>query len=326
MKERYRHANQMVKSEQLEGYFVVPSEPTISVNGDGEVISELDGVPLPKHVSGDYLAVASPASGKSVYIHRLMADTYLTPSDGDDKSIVNHIDGRKHNNVCANLEWTNYSGNLTHAFIAGLRDDNQPVEVMDLRTGDIVAFLSYQECGRHFGRNAERIKRYVDGSRSVPFMLYYSIRKVGESWPDLTTDDVGVVGNGHSLPVVAVAAGGGPNYIFTSAGQAARELGISVHSIRRVMNTDVVVGEYRFTHGSRYRGRLDGFIAPDAKHQSPPKRKPRRVSVTNTITDSTHVYESIKQFADEVGSTKAAVSKSVWRNDGRWRDYSIKYL
>ncbi len=63
-----------------------------------------------------YVHVALYADGpRSFLVHRLVCLAFHgdPPADRPD---VNHIDGSKRNNAAANLEWTNDSLNVTHAF------------------------------------------------------------------------------------------------------------------------------------------------------------------------------------------------------------------
>lgn len=53
------------------------------------------------------------------YTHRLVAEAFLP--NPDHLPEVNHKDGNKLNNAVANLEWTNRSQNMLHAYSAGLR-------------------------------------------------------------------------------------------------------------------------------------------------------------------------------------------------------------
>lgn len=55
---------------------------------------------------------------KNFSIHRLVAITFC--DNIYDKKLVNHIDGDKHNNYYANLEWVTNSENVKHAYDTGL--------------------------------------------------------------------------------------------------------------------------------------------------------------------------------------------------------------
>lgn len=53
------------------------------------------------------------------YTHRLVAEAFIP--NPDHLPEVNHKDGNKLNNAVSNLEWTNRSSNMRHAYHTGLR-------------------------------------------------------------------------------------------------------------------------------------------------------------------------------------------------------------
>lgn len=59
--------------------------------------------------------ITTKLSKKNLYIHVLIAKSFLKNNDIK-KSIVNHIDGNKSNNVITNLEWVTQSENMKHSF------------------------------------------------------------------------------------------------------------------------------------------------------------------------------------------------------------------
>lgn len=72
----------------------------------------------PSQNSSGYLFVN--IKGKSTNIHRLVAEAFLTPTEG--RTFVNHKDGDRLNNKVDNLEWCSQSENVTHALNDGLWD------------------------------------------------------------------------------------------------------------------------------------------------------------------------------------------------------------
>lgn len=53
---------------------------------------------------------------KRYHIHRLVAEYFVENPDPDHKTLVNHIDGNKINNVAANLEWVTPRENNLHYY------------------------------------------------------------------------------------------------------------------------------------------------------------------------------------------------------------------
>ena len=74
-----------------------------------------------KHHTG-YLLVRLPSDNpdkpKNLLIHTLVAKAFI--KNPDNKKLVNHKDGNKHNNTVSNLEWSTYKENRQHAIKTGL--------------------------------------------------------------------------------------------------------------------------------------------------------------------------------------------------------------
>lgn len=51
-------------------------------------------------------------------IHQLVAEAFVPNPDGFHE--INHIDTNKQNNHVSNLEWTDHSGNMKHAYASGI--------------------------------------------------------------------------------------------------------------------------------------------------------------------------------------------------------------
>lgn len=74
--------------------------------------------------------------GKNIQVHRLVALTFI--ENPENKSLVNHKDGNKINNLKSNLEWATYSENTKHAFKIGLVGRSGTAKkVMNSITGEI---------------------------------------------------------------------------------------------------------------------------------------------------------------------------------------------
>lgn len=81
----------------------------------------------------------------SVHVHRLLALTFLKHPVNVSNLVVNHLDGNGRNNSISNLEWTNHSGNIIHAFKNKLRTDTKPILVMGIVTREVVKYVSLGE-------------------------------------------------------------------------------------------------------------------------------------------------------------------------------------
>lgn len=90
---------------------------------DGTVISfKYNKIRILKPIkrSNGYVSVAlsEDKKSKSMYIHRLVAITFL--KNKENKAMVNHINGIKDDNRLENLEWVTHTENLHH--LKGVRD------------------------------------------------------------------------------------------------------------------------------------------------------------------------------------------------------------
>lgn len=85
---------------------------------DKTVKSSKDGYYYPDlRITDNGYSVVSDG-GKDLYIHRLIAETFI--ENPDTLPCVNHIDGNKQNNDISNLEWCTSKQNSIHAVKNGL--------------------------------------------------------------------------------------------------------------------------------------------------------------------------------------------------------------
>lgn len=101
----------------------IPGFKTYYASTTGKVgrKSETGITELKQHISDTgYLRCYLYSNGekKTIKTHRVIAITFLNKPEGMNE--VNHIDGNKENNNVTNLEWSNRSKNLKHAFANGL--------------------------------------------------------------------------------------------------------------------------------------------------------------------------------------------------------------
>lgn len=109
---------QLEEETVLDGirYVRVPSEPRFAVSSCGKVMGRTGRI-LKLRSNGKYktVAVSTPRSA-NYYVHRLVAEVFLGPSE----LCVNHIDGDRDNNDVSNLEYVTHAQNTAHAIATGL--------------------------------------------------------------------------------------------------------------------------------------------------------------------------------------------------------------
>lgn len=160
------------------GLYFVPYFPKVGITKDGKVYDLLNLKVLKEHPVFDYVEnkpsysqifncvcdLVSSKTGKSqkhALLHRLIALAFV-PYCGDFRSLdINHKDANRRNNCPTNLEWVSRTQNLVHAFENGLRTDNIPVKVRDIKTGVVRDFYSASSAGRFFNCGNDAIMNRV---------------------------------------------------------------------------------------------------------------------------------------------------------------------
>lgn len=132
-----------------------------------------------KHRQGYLLVVLqNKRERKTVQVHRLVLITFVGLDAS--KCEVNHIDGKKDNNILENLEWVSPSENVQHSFYVLDRD---------VRLGELVhnSKLSDSDVHKICGMISEGISRDIIISKfsNLSQRLYYSIRS-RQNWKHIS--------------------------------------------------------------------------------------------------------------------------------------------
>lgn len=121
------------------------------------------------------------------------------------------------------MEWSTRSENCLHAYKTGLRTDNTPILVKDLRDGSVVRYYSLWECARNFEVEGSSIhnelKPYNYGK---VYKNYYILIREGNEWPKVGADAIGLHRNGVAKVVVARNVETEEIKIFNSVGIASK--------------------------------------------------------------------------------------------------------
>ena len=113
----------MFRLELWETIIVKGVKTDYEISSEGRVKNKISGKILKTHINKDgYEKVDIRVNGerKSKAVHRLVAKAFVENPNPEEFTEINHIDGNKLNNNMYNLEWTNRSGNIQHAFDHGL--------------------------------------------------------------------------------------------------------------------------------------------------------------------------------------------------------------
>ena len=90
-----------------------PVQKDILVSDDGRILSYKKGTHIELKQSDNGCGYYRVGVGHSnpMYVHRLVAETYIENPEPEVRTQVNHKDGNKKNNTISNLEWVSPSEN-----------------------------------------------------------------------------------------------------------------------------------------------------------------------------------------------------------------------
>lgn len=108
-----------------------------------------------------YVALSKNGKVKNKYIHRLVAETFIT--NPENKPTVDHIDRDTSNNTLENLRWATYKEQTSNADICNIQNMKS---VTVLFEGKKYSFKSQTDCAKYFGTSKNRINELVKGKRS----------------------------------------------------------------------------------------------------------------------------------------------------------------
>lgn len=134
--------------------------------------------------SKGYLRVHLGYRGKKEvrFVHRMVAEAFVTNSDPDINDTVNHLDCNPKNNKYDNLEWTTRKGNSQYAVLKGRMNRTEvwlehlhkaqekyykAVAAYDRKTGELISiFKSVNEC-KKFGYQPSCVCDCCKGKRAT---------------------------------------------------------------------------------------------------------------------------------------------------------------
>lgn len=133
------------------------------VYSDGTVVNSkgLKLQPTKSNSGYYYVTLYNEDTSKKYYIHRLVAEHFLEPSN---LTKVNHKDCNKLNNNVNNLEWCSTSQNTQHAYDNGLVIHNKVSDTIEPK--DLYSMyksgLTMLQVGKNFNIGVTSVSKYIN--------------------------------------------------------------------------------------------------------------------------------------------------------------------
>jgi len=109
--------------------------------------------------------VSDCRESKNFRVHRLVAMTFIH-NDDNEKTMVNHINENKFNNIVDNLEWVTPSGNSLHSLA-------KKVQQIDIHTNNVLnTFNSITAAFKSLNKNIKAIHGGLVGHVQVSNKLH----------------------------------------------------------------------------------------------------------------------------------------------------------
>lgn len=320
-----------------------------------DIYSSKDGITLDisrmyfsnNECNGRYASIT--IDGVSYRKHAIVLETFLEVPEEfrDQKVVVNHINGNPGDNNLENLEWITYAGNSRHAYESGLRKDNTPILVKDLRTNYIQRFHSLQACARFFNCNGARISYCLRPNRiGLPHFGFYVLIREGQEWPSTDITAVSKLRDAEVKETVAYCTVNKTFTIYATQNQASEETGIHRKRIREHLRKahsagkgqvkidefifmrmhDFVLGNFNIPGSDKTKVTKAEYVQ-SRKPKGIGFRKPLRLKVTDLETGDVKEYESSRVFAKLHGTTRSNLQNMLWVNSGIWKKkFRVEYI
>lgn len=164
---------------------------------------------------------------KHIYLHVMIARTFIYNDNPAEKIEVNHLDFDRSNNNVSNLEWVTHSENMQHQTESGRAGISKPVVQLDSEGNILQKWFSMSQASRETKITFARIKHACYNKTLVDGII---IRFESE---DMTESDYRYKSHRRhhmSTPVVQMDLKGIPLKIWPGVNQAAEGIGRSCGS------------------------------------------------------------------------------------------------
>lgn len=331
----------LIEHDILKGFYQHPDIKDLYVSEKGEIYDDRKKTIIDSKIWGGYRKIRRDFTDYSV--HQLVCETFLEKPlyIHPDKLICNHKNGIKIDNRLENLEWCDYIYNINHAFMTGLRTDNIPVLVKDLRNNKVMRFYSIYECGRFFKVNGGKICRYIKPENyGRVYLEHFVFIKEGQEFPNINLEDYYEQNNGVRHKVVIYDPASKNYYITDNVREASIAINYSnadklskllrITLLKDCKNSWVEINGYELCYLLNFATEIPEYMIKKTTNKIPWKpqpSKPTPIKVENLRTKEIKFYNSCQELADELGINRKTLQRHIWRNNGLWYNIlKISYL
>ena len=319
--------------EAGEGYFVCRDVDYFAVNRNGDVYIRAKNT----YVFNRPSSSPKESSYKDVYffsgtyrIHTLVLNTFVKKryQNGQLVTMVNHIDGIKNNNRLDNLEWCTYSENLLHALESGLRTDNIPVLVRDIRTNKVERFYGYSIFAESVGLNRSSMWSYMNSkTQNKIYANYYVVIKEGDEWPIIDPSTAVYFSSPKVKALFVTQLSTGKSYLFENNSAFCDYFPIKLWTLDRALaklvnkNDTIVVDDFRIGYAI-YKDEAETKEVEQVKYVRKSDYKVKRVGkpvkVTNLLTGEVTMFNDFHGVIKMLGESRSTIQKHLNLNNRVW--------
>lgn len=324
----------LTESEKI-GFYIVPGYSRYAASIDGALYDLqkemlVDGYTRDSNYLWDSM-YRDDGSRRRLARHQVIAITFIGPPPdfGDQRAIVNHLDGKTFNNHAENLEWTTYKGNTEHAGRMGLTTKCIPIVVKDVVTGKEETYPSATEYGRQHGFTKDAIlyRLKAGAERVFPEKKQYRPLLKPVEWNTPENIDAALAKNSTSKKILIRNLKENSVLQFDQLQQAAEYLSVSVSRMSQLINKKnqpVLPGYVQI--------KLLSDESPWREVANPEKellesQLERPVVMLHEESGETFHYASMTECANAIGRGKTTVAYRL-KSNGQWcfsDGYRYKY-
>lgn len=185
--------NEPVESLEYPGFYLIPYFSNYVVSPEGILIKKSTGdiIVASKGQLGYYTFRMTGDDGKTQnqLRHRILCYAFKPYPANVEELDVNHKNGIPGSDSLDNLEWVTRTENMVHAYAAGLRSDNKPVEVRDINQERIYIFESCSAAGRALEVTETTVSNRAKTNGYKAYNGFqFRFHPTPEPWPEINSE------------------------------------------------------------------------------------------------------------------------------------------